>query len=114
MPNWNQPSLPRLFVSNFDHLDWADRGACGKNGHDPVLWFPVVPDHPSRAVIQAVRERVGEAKAICAGCPVNSDCLQFSLEHPQFGIWGGTTEDERDNIMRKRRRRAQYAREHRG
>ena len=61
--------------------DWRLEAAC--RGMDPETFFP------PRGV------RVDEAKAICAGCPVRSQCLDDALadgrsEH--FGIWGGVTE----------------------
>ena len=36
------------------------------------------------------------AKRICRGCPVRSQCLQWSLETPETsGVWGGLTARER-------------------
>jgi hypothetical protein len=35
-----------------------------------------------------------KAKAICAVCEVQGDCLEFALRYPEeteFGVWGGTT-----------------------
>lgn len=32
----------------------------------------------------------GLAKKICAGCPVQQECLDYALKTtPRFGIWGG-------------------------
>ena len=45
------------------------------------------------------------AKAICATCPVQQECLDFALKTRQeFGIWGGTTEDERRALARAARK----------
>jgi WhiB family redox-sensing transcriptional regulator len=53
-----------------------------------------------------------EAKAICAGCPVRTECLDFAIVScEQFGIWGGTSERERRRIRRQRNRAARAARE---
>lgn len=43
-----------------------------------------------------------EAKAICANCPVDAECLEaaFEVDEP-FGIWGGLTPRERDVIRRE-------------
>ncbi|HJT02100.1 MAG TPA: WhiB family transcriptional regulator [Pseudonocardiaceae bacterium] len=41
-----------------------------------------------------------EAKAVCAGCPVRARCLQDAIENREFGVWGGTTETERDRLRR--------------
>ncbi len=62
---------------------------------DPVVFFA---DHGRPAT---------EAKAICAGCPVRAECLDFALEGSErFGIWGGMTEKERRVEARRRRQAA--------
>ena len=35
------------------------------------------------------------AKRMCASCPVKAPCLAHALEFEDFGIWGGTTPEER-------------------
>jgi hypothetical protein len=36
-----------------------------------------------------------KAKLICAGCPVQVECLRWSLEHNElWGVWGGLDEAE--------------------
>lgn len=43
------------------------------------------------------------AKAVCRGCVVKEECLEYALENPgRFGIWGGTTDDERREIRKQR------------
>ena len=43
------------------------------------------------------------AKKICRSCPVISQCLSHALSVPEyFGVWGGTTADERNRILRKK------------
>jgi WhiB family redox-sensing transcriptional regulator len=67
--------------------DWRDEAAC--QGHDPELFFPEGTTGP--ALAQADR-----AKGVCAACGVRSPCLSFALLHGLgFGIWAGTTEQER-------------------
>ncbi|HBX08383.1 MULTISPECIES: WhiB family transcriptional regulator [Candidatus Neomicrothrix] len=60
-------------------------------GVDPDLFFP---------------ERgasTKEAKAVCKGCVVREDCLEFALQNGEkFGIWGGLSERERRRIRRQR------------
>jgi hypothetical protein len=41
-----------------------------------------------------------EAKAICAECPYKARCLKFAIDNHEQGIWGGTTERQR-NVLRK-------------
>ena len=71
------------------HQDWRDRAAC--RGEDPELFFPA----GDGSGVTATRK----ARAICAGCPVKDQCLQFALASPErFGTWAGLTEGERDNM----------------
>lgn len=56
-------------------------------GKDPDIWFPGRSKGPNGA---------NEAKAICAGCPVRKECLDYALENEmEYGIWGGTSPTER-------------------
>lgn len=38
------------------------------------------------------------AKSICRHCRFRQPCLDWAIEHHEWGIWGGTTEDERRHI----------------
>jgi WhiB family transcriptional regulator, redox-sensing transcriptional regulator len=61
---------------------------------DPDLFFPV---GSSGAAIRQTEE----AKAVCAGCPVRAECLQWAVETDQLhGVWGGLDEVERGRLMR--------------
>lgn len=33
---------------------------------------------------------------MCDDCPVAQDCLEYALIYEEQGVWGGTTEKERD------------------
>jgi WhiB family redox-sensing transcriptional regulator len=68
-------------------VDWRSLSACRDT--DPELFFPLSAWGPGQA-------QIASAKAICAHCQVSSDCLRFALSSGQeFGVWGGTSEDER-------------------
>ena len=64
---------------------WWFAGLCGQT--DPELFFP---------------EKGGSvraAKAMCAGCPVRAECLEYALAHDErYGVWGGTSERERRRL----------------
>lgn len=78
---------------------WREHAAC--RDLDTNLFFPS-GDGPGSA------ERIEQAKAVCAGCSVRSECLSFALTTRQdSGVWGGMTEEER------RRHRRRLARERR-
>ncbi|MCM2580316.1 WhiB family transcriptional regulator [Streptomyces meridianus] len=77
-------------------MDWRQEAAC--LGEDPELFFPVGNTGPALLQVQ-------EAKAVCATCPVTTQCLDWALDnHQDSGVWGGTGEDER-RAMRRRRQR---------
>jgi WhiB family transcriptional regulator, redox-sensing transcriptional regulator len=52
-------------------------------------------------------EKIALAKSFCDQCqPVNKNpCLSFALTNKvKYGIWGGLTPDERQNLLRKQNR----------
>ena len=68
--------------------DWAERALCAQT--DPEAFFP---------------EKGGstrEAKKVCLGCDVRSECLDYALANDErFGIWGGLSERERRRLRRR-------------
>jgi len=91
------PELPR-------NLTWQLKAAClglhRKSGED--LFFP--KDNPGGPKVgkgvTGERERVEKAKAICLSCPVIRECLNYAITNSCAGIWGGTTESERQMTAR--------------
>jgi len=72
---------------------WRSAAAC--RFADPELFFPISDSGKSL-------EQVAEAKAVCAGCPVRRECLAFAVGTQQlYGIWGGTTADERSAVVHR-------------
>jgi WhiB family transcriptional regulator, redox-sensing transcriptional regulator len=81
--------------------NWRSSGAC--RSADPDLFFPISGKGPAE-------RQIARAKMICAGCPVREKCLEFALSHDQtYGIWGGTTAEDRQRDRRRRRRAAAAA-----
>jgi WhiB family redox-sensing transcriptional regulator len=75
-------------------MNWDEEASC--RSVDPEVFFP---------------DRQGDhatmAKAICRGCPVRMQCLEFALDaRLDHGVWGGMTEYERRSLRRSRQRRA--------
>lgn len=68
-------------------LSWQTDALCAET--DPEAFFP---------------EKGGstrEAKRICAGCEVRSQCLEYALANDErFGIWGGLSERERRKLRK--------------
>ncbi|HEV2370211.1 MAG TPA: WhiB family transcriptional regulator [Acidimicrobiales bacterium] len=78
--------------------DWRFRAACRLMPAE--LFFPVGTS--GMAV-----EEVTAAKSVCGQCEVSQPCLTFALETRQeFGIWGGTDEEERRELSRRARLRS--------
>jgi WhiB family transcriptional regulator, redox-sensing transcriptional regulator len=67
---------------------------------DPDLFFPISSAGPGE-------RQIARAKTICAGCQVRRECLEYALAHDQvYGIWGGTTPEDRQRARRRKRRAA--------
>ena len=72
--------------------DWRSSAACA--GRDPEIFFPIGTMGPG------LRD-VDRALTICRGCPVSATCLDWALRSRQeFGVWGGTTEEDRRLLLR--------------
>ncbi|HEX3787260.1 MAG TPA: WhiB family transcriptional regulator [Pseudonocardiaceae bacterium] len=90
---WEDASPGELgvLVDLFDvteEQEWQERALCAQT--DPEAFFP---------------EKGGstrEAKRICLGCEVRSECLEYALAHDErFGIWGGLSERERRKLKKR-------------
>ena len=78
---------------------WQFRAAC--RGQEAALFF--APAHFERKEEKDARE--AQAKRICAGCPVQEECLEYALRiREPHGIWGGLNELERRAVLRARQR----------
>ena len=71
----------------FHAQPWANQALCAQT--DPEAFFP---------------EKGGsnrEAKAVCALCFVQAECLDWALTtNERFGIWGGMSERERRALQK--------------
>ncbi|HEX3778289.1 MAG TPA: WhiB family transcriptional regulator [Pseudonocardiaceae bacterium] len=80
--------LVDLFEVTDEEQEWQERALCAQT--DPEAFFP---------------EKGGstrEAKRICLGCEVRTECLEYALEHDErFGIWGGLSERERRKLKKR-------------
>lgn len=86
---------------NREMTDWREGAAC--RDEDPELFFPVSDVGPGA-------RQAEEAKSVCARCPVRAACLSFALDNKlDHGIFGGTTERERRNLLRRSRDAAKAA-----
>lgn len=74
-------------------MSWQEQGACWQSHADD---FFVERGDSGRGSVRA--------KAVCARCPVTKECLDYALENRMdFGIWGGLTYKQRQDVRRARR-----------
>lgn len=77
---------------------WQVQGAC--RGEDSTLFYYEDNERGDNK-----DNRTAAAKAICDTCKVKTECLEFALQiDERYGIWGGTTPEERYTIKRRRQR----------
>ena len=77
--------------------EFFDDAAC--QGVETSVFFPVSDTF------------AGDAKAICATCPVAEQCLEYAIEtHQSDGVWGGLTAVERHRLVRRRQKVARERR----
>lgn len=69
-------------------MTWRDLRACADL--PTAMFFPGIGDHGR------------DAKAVCAECPVRTDCLEAGMAE-EFGIWGGLSERQRRRVRQQRR-----------
>lgn len=89
----------RLPGPNADLWDWQLLAAC--RGVDSSLFF-----HPEgeRGAARSARET--SAKEVCMRCPVRAQCAAHAMAvREPYGVWGGLTEDEREELMGRARTR---------
>ncbi|MFG1808849.1 WhiB family transcriptional regulator [Streptomyces sp. NPDC049040] len=89
----------RLPGPNADLWDWQLVAAC--RGVDSSLFF-----HPEGERGAARSAREAAAKEVCMRCPVRAECATHALAvREPYGVWGGLTEDEREEMLGRSRHR---------
>lgn len=74
--------------------DWRDLAICSAPDVQEVF-FPV-------GVTGMAAVQIENAKAVCTSCPVRETCLEYAITtNQEYGIWGGTSEEERRVLRRK-------------
>lgn len=77
--------LAALLDIDLEALSWQAGALCAQV--DPEPFYPEL-GQPSRT-----------AKRICSMCDVRAECLAYALANDElFGIWGGLSEREREDI----------------
>src|SRR5690242_8005745 len=91
-PDGGTVALTWIRTHDWDADEWRDRAACRDT--NPELFFPI-------GTTGLAIDQIDAARAVCAQCPVMSECLEFALAtNQEAGVWGGTTEDERRKLRK--------------
>lgn len=68
-------------------------------GEPTTWWFPERTGK-SGAELREIFYNTKKATTICKTCPCLKDCLQYSLDNYEIGIWGGMGEKNRKEARR--------------
>jgi len=83
--------------------DWQDQANC--DGLSSEVFFPSVELRPRATYWQRLRAAEAEAKQVCLGCVVRTECLEMALaQRIDHGIFGGHNAAERREILARRGR----------
>jgi hypothetical protein len=86
---WDEPDK----ILGVERPIWQSDSAC-RDIPDPAIFFPSPGD----------TESLRAAKAMCGGCPVVQECLEYALgNNERYGIWGGKSTRERLLMLRAKR-----------
>lgn len=92
--------ISRLPGPVFDLWEWQYQGKCREV--DSEVFF-----HPEGERGALRRRRDSAAKAICEKCPVVQQCREHALAvREPYGVWGGLSESDRENIYSMKRLRS--------
>lgn len=94
-----------MTTSNNERLLIALYTAIEKEGGVPCEQVPHIfyPEDQFHYMDQKYETR--EAKAMCGTCPVLKECFSYGvITHQEYGIWGGTSAEDRRDMRSKRRK----------
>ena len=80
----------------YGDVRWRFEGAC-VDDPDPDRWYSLAELNGQVGTDTTIRE----LRAICASCPVIAQCAAHALAYENFGVWAGTTPNERRKLRRK-------------
>jgi WhiB family redox-sensing transcriptional regulator len=65
-----------------------------------LFWmkFGACVDLPPAVFFQNDAKKDKIAAQVCQECPVIQECLEYALRHGEYGVWGGTSERQRNKI----------------
>lgn len=82
-----------MLQDRWNEMDWREDAVC--RDLNPELFFPI-------GVTGQAVDQIEIAKMYCSSCPSKDQCLEFAVTtNQEYGVWGGTTEDERRVLRRQ-------------
>ncbi len=82
-----------MLQDRWNEFDWRKDATC--RDLNPELFFPI-------GVTGQAVDQIEIAKSHCVTCPSKDFCLEFAVTtNQEYGVWGGTTEDERRVLRRQ-------------
>lgn len=92
-------------IAELDRPHWIADAAC--RGIGPGLFYDWETIGSGRGRRRAL-DMLATARAVCATCPVQFECLAYALttldtHELDHGVWGGTTPEQRVRLRRARR-----------
>lgn len=78
-------------------FDWQSQATCAR-----VETTPEAQRQYADRFFPNGRPSASFKKQMCDDCPVRTACLEHALTYDEPGVWGGTTEKERELLQRGR------------
>jgi hypothetical protein len=83
------------FWMTHNHPNWHEDAACRDHPQE-TFYGDEDRSHKARHHPSLTVDEVARARRICNACPVQMNCLEFSIvNREEFGIWGGSTAGQR-------------------
>lgn len=61
-------------------------------------WFPEAVCRIEPAKTEFIKKSKS-VKQYCEECPVKGECLEYAILYSEHGVWGGTTDVERERVI---------------
>lgn len=80
-------------VKRLEYPDFTGANCAGLDTNE----FYVKDDRGTRELYP----NIAVLKKICSNCPLSAQCLEWALQHENYGFWAGTTERDRNHLRAK-------------
>jgi hypothetical protein len=95
-------------LEDYDPIDWMAYGKCQSDDLPYDFFFPTIRhgEEDAKSLEQAEEVRAGYCLGVKDNniCKVREECLNYAIQNNERGVWGGTSENERKKIKKRRGR----------